>query len=441
MSAVVETTSEPFLVLESDLRIAMANEAFLKAFRVETEETEGEFLFDLGNGQWDIPELRQLLTRLVDGTGKISGYRVEHDFETIGRRSMLLNARKLRQERHERILLTISDNTQRERFEKELEARREFGDKLIDSIREGLIVLKPDMTVERVNYSFCTMFRVEPEETEGRNLFDLGNGQWDIPELHEALKCILPQAHSFDDYEVTHDFPDVGRRTMLLNARRLDHMPRILLAIRDETDRARHEEEQKLLIGEIQHRVKNILGNVQSIANATLRRSSSIDQFGEAFQERLQSLARAQDLVMRGAKGVVELEKLVVFELQAHGWEVDGRLAITGPKVVLTRDQTQSVAVVLHELTTNAVKYGAFSVPSGRLDVKWTVDEERWLRFDWRESGVALAGPPKKKGFGTGMIERSIGHSLGGESKLEFTNEGAACHFAFPLEQSIQGGA
>ncbi|WP_269430674.1 sensor histidine kinase [Novosphingobium malaysiense] len=440
-SAIVNTMGEAVLVLEDDLRVALANTAFLRTFEVNAEQTEGESIFELGNGQWDIPELRELLPRLLQGEDPISDYRVEHEFDTIGRRIMLLNARKLQQEGKNRVLLAIRDETERLGSEGEILAGREFSDKLIDSIREGLIVLTPELKVVRVNLSFCEMFRIDSGDAVGCKIYDLGNGQWDIPELRQALEEILPQENSFDDYEVTHDFPVIGSRTMLLNARRLDHMNRILLAIRDDTSRVRNQEEQRLLIGEVQHRVKNILGNVQSLANATLRRSSTVEEFGMVFKDRLQSVARAQDLLMRGAKGVADLRKLLEFELKAHGWVPDGRLTIDGISVILSREQTQAVAMVLHELTTNAVKYGAFSHATGRLDVFWNVSKDYRLRLVWRESGVPLDGPPEKKGFGTGMIERSMSHSMGGESELEFTNDGVCCHIDFPLDPTIQGPA
>ncbi len=89
--------------------------------------------------------------------------------------------------------------------------------------------------------------------------------------------------------------------------------------------------------------------------------------------------------------------------------------------------------MVLHELTTNAVKYGAFSVPSGRLDVTWAVNDGEWLSFVWAESGVQIDGPPDTRGFGTGMIEKSFSHSLNGESSLEFGSDGLVCRFAIPL--------
>lgn len=434
--AIVQTIRQPMLVLEKDLTVALANRAFLDCFRVGEGETLGRQVFELGNGAWDIAELRDMLTDLLGEREAVEDYRVEHGFEDLGRRVMLVNARRLDQDGHERIFLAVSDITERERMENELVARAEFALKLIDSVREALVVMHRDLRVESANLSFYEIFRVSPEETVGRSFFEIGSGQWDVPELRTALEEILPRSAAFDDFEVSCDFPGIGRRSMLLNARQLDHMPRVLLAIRDETDRHRHAERQQLLVGELQHRVKNLLANVQAITNATLRRSDSLAEFRESFIQRLQSLARAQDLLMRGPSGTADLRELIVQELSALGWHEDGRLTIQGPPVVLSRRQAQPVAMVLHELATNTVKYGALAGPQGRLDVSWNAAGARGTDFSlvWRESGLDLPGPPARQGFGTVMIERSIRHMLGGATVLEFRREGLLCRIDFALD-------
>jgi PAS domain S-box-containing protein len=236
-SAILETVRLPLLALDADLRVESANEAFLRQFRVTREETVGRLVYDLGNGQWDIPELRRLMGEILPEKSTVSDYRVAHEFERIGRRIMHLSARRIpREGAPDLILLAISDDTEREALRAELEGRMELADKLIDSVREGLLILDPDLFVHSASGSFYATFGVQPDETVGRRVYELGNGQWDIPELRRLLEDVLPRQSSFDDYEVTHAFEDIGERVMLLNGRRLDHMDLILLAIRDVTD-------------------------------------------------------------------------------------------------------------------------------------------------------------------------------------------------------------
>src|SRR5512140_1352949 len=117
----------------------------------------------------------------------------------------------------------------------------EYAESIINTVREPLIVLDQDLRVVTVSRSFYDVFRVNPEETVGQLIYDLGNKQWDIPKLRELLETILPQQATFDDYEVDHEFAGIGRRTMLLNARRIPRPPEkakvILLAIEDVTER------------------------------------------------------------------------------------------------------------------------------------------------------------------------------------------------------------
>ena len=128
-----------------------------------------------------------------------------------------------------------SDITERKQAEERERHERAFLEKIVNTVREGLLVLRPDLTVEYANQSFYEMFDVEPLKTKDTLIYELGNGQWDIPELRRLLEEILPEEKVFNGYRVEHEFEDIGRRVMLLNARQLDDVARILLAIEDET--------------------------------------------------------------------------------------------------------------------------------------------------------------------------------------------------------------
>jgi PAS domain S-box-containing protein len=437
---IVDTLHQPVLVLDDDLSVTVANRAFCKCFDVSEEETVGRPLYALGDNQWDIAELHTLLADILGKNTKVTNYRVEHDFGSIGRRVMLLNGRRLwRDHGNGWILLAISDITDRERMESELIARAELSEKLFDSIREAVLVLDPDLRVRSANQPFYDLFGVPREESEGKPVYELGNRQWDIPALRQALEQVLPRQHRFDDFEVSHDFAVVGHRTMILNGRRLDNPPRILLAIRDVTEERRMEADQTVMIGELQHRVKNLLSNIQAIAHSTLRGSKTLEEFKSAYFGRIMSLARAQDLLMRGASDYVSLEEIVRIELEAHGLEADGKLSIDGEAVPLTRRETQAVSMLLHELATNAVKYGAYANPEGVIAISWRIDRSDpadCLVFDWRETGVPIETPPAYTGFGTDLIKHGVSYMLGGTSDLEFTSHGLVCMVSFPISQA-----
>ncbi|MWD29691.1 PAS domain-containing protein [Aquicoccus sp. SCR17] len=138
---ILAAVSQPILVLTDDLEVEVANRAFCEAFDVSPEETQNRMVYELGKGQWDIPELRKLLQEVLSERHEVDDYRVEHEFERIGERVMLLNARRMPQKTNgDRIVLAINDVTKHERLRYELEGRKEFSGKLVDSVREGLLI-------------------------------------------------------------------------------------------------------------------------------------------------------------------------------------------------------------------------------------------------------------------------------------------------------------
>ena len=255
--SIINTVREQLIVLDQELRVASVSRSFYSVFKVKPEETIGQLIYDLGNKQWDIPKLRELLETILPQKATFDNYEVEHDFASIGKRIMLLNARQINRGwgKEQIILLAIEDITERREIEngleisrKELEktkiaenAAREYAESIINTVSEPLIALDQDLRVVSVSRSFYVVFKVNPTETVGQLVYDLGNKQWDIPKLRELLETILPQKATFDNYEVEHDFASIGKRIMRLNARQIQRVlgkeSIILLAIEDITER------------------------------------------------------------------------------------------------------------------------------------------------------------------------------------------------------------
>ncbi len=264
---IIATLREPFLVLDKNLKVVSTNQAFLTTFKVVEKDTLGRLLLDLGNRQWNIPKLLLLLKEILPAKKVVKDYEVEHIFEQIGERIMVLNACEVvipkkivgileagtpaaeeEEEEEELILLAIEDITVRRKVEQIAAEAREFAERIVETIRESLIVMDADLKVISANKYFYQTFKVSPEETRGQFIYDLGNRQWDIPKLRELLEDILPHNAAFDGYEIEHDFSHIGRRTMVLNARRIPRPPAkariILLAIEDITERKKVEVER-----------------------------------------------------------------------------------------------------------------------------------------------------------------------------------------------------
>ncbi|RNJ49105.1 HWE histidine kinase domain-containing protein [Methylocystis hirsuta] len=739
--SILETVGLPLLALDPRLTVEVANKAFLSQFQATREETIGRPVYEIGDGQWNIPELRRLLEQIVERDSTIEDYRVEHVFEGVGRRILRLNAKRIRRpDEKECILLAISDESECDRLRHDLEGRMEFSEKLIDSVREALLILHCDLTVHSANPPFYRLFGGEPKETEGRPIYELGDGQWDTPELRRLLEDILPRRQSFDDYQIEHVFQGFGPRVMLLNGRRLDHLNLILLAIRDTmelrtcevnrrdrearqnllvdlndrlrtladpaaiqaaasellgrhldasqaayaeideagdyttvqhdwndgaapsnperhrlvswgealiadlkrgrtiavsdvrndlrtaahetlrsfeshsvsaflavplvkddrlaavvtvhsrlprtwsaaqaavaedvaertwsaieraraeealrdsesryrllfesidesftvveplydeqghavdyrflevnpafeaitglrnverrtgrelvpslekdwidtigrvaasgnaervvrraralgkiydafvfrigeaesprvavlsrdvTERVRAEEQRALLMRELNHRSKNMLSIVLAIARATAGNPGR--DFEETFQERILSLAANQDLLVASDWQGVTLSDLVRSQLAHLEDLIDDRIALNGPPLIISAAASQSFSMALHELATNAVKYGALSNSDGRVDIEWGVRERdgegRRFTMRWRETEGPAVVPPARNGFGSTVIRDMIRLNLRGDARLQYDSAGVVWDFECPIENVLE---
>jgi two-component system CheB/CheR fusion protein len=339
---------------------------------------------------------------------------------------------------------------------------------IVESVRQPLIVLDDQHRVATANPAFYRAFRVKPPETIGRPLYDLGNGQWDIPELHKLLEEILPENQAFDDFRVEHDFESIGRRVMMINARRLDHIQMILLAIEDVTDQEQAKSE--LRFAELNHRLSNTIAAVQALASLTMQNSSSFDEFRTSFEGRLLALAKVQQLLMTGESEGVPLRAMFEMELEPFCAPQDSthKCVLEGEELRLSPEAAQSLQLVVHELTTNAAKYGALATPAlgvgGRIDVRWRLvpmaanrdGENLQLEIKWIESGGPPPSPPSppkppppqqahaaqmpasraQRGFGLKLVRSIISYELGGEVKLDFSKSGFSCSITLPWTSS-----
>jgi two-component sensor histidine kinase len=194
---------------------------------------------------------------------------------------------------------------------------------------------------------------------------------------------------------------------------------------------AQAQKTQRLLMDELNHRVKNTLVTVQAMAEQTLRKSRDPAHFVESFRGRLQALSRAHDLLMRRTWTDVDLEALIREQLVV-GPGQDGAINCSGPEMKLKPREAIHLGLVLHELGTNARKYGSLTVPEGRLSVTWR-REGNFVEINWAESGGPRVDPPRRRGFGTLLIERGLKVSLGGEARIAFEPSGLTCDMRLPL--------
>ncbi len=202
-------------------------------------------------------------------------------------------------------------------------------------------------------------------------------------------------------------------------------------------------ERRKFLLRELDHRCKNTLAAVQSIADQTLRRSNSPEHFVEAFIGRLGALSRAHELLTRGEWGHASLGEVLDLALRPFGGIDGDRIRVEGPEIMLAPETSVAMHMTLHELAVNAAKHGALGVEGGRLTVGWSVDfgaEARQLDLTWTETGGPRVSATPPRGFGSRLIEQGIARELGGHAKLTFAAEGLRFRLQAPLSARLKLG-
>lgn len=209
-----------------------------------------------------------------------------------------------------------------------------------------------------------------------------------------------------------------------------------LAAEREIVARIAAEAHQKLLLDELNHRVKNTLATVQSIAAQSLRHGTDVSSVRDSFEARLIALSQAHNLLTRDNWRGASLAELVRTELAPYGGANGERIAITGEEVWLAPSTAVALGMAFHELATNAVKYGSLSGPEGRVDVSWSLANAgagRQLRIVWREQGGPVVAKPDRRGFGSRVIVGGLAHQLDGVVDLEFAPTGVVCTIVFNL--------
>ena len=221
-----------------------------------------------------------------------------------------------------------------------------------------------------------------------------------------------------------------------------NRLPRRLIGVvADVTDRLRAEERQALLIRELHHRVKNTLATVQAIVGSTARTASSIENFYEAFVGRIKSLAHTHSVLTEATWQTANLRNLLVNELRPYAEAeaeggADGRITLDGPDIELPSDMAVPVGMAIHELTTNAAKYGALSNRRGRVSVRWSLEAggaAGVLHFAWRESGGPAVQPPRRQGFGSRLLQRVLTTQVQAEVTTDYAPDGFALTMVAPL--------
>jgi len=420
---VFDTVREPLLVLDAGLRVRSANSAFCQTFHVSAAETENQLIYELGNGQWDIAALRTLLEDIVPESTVFNDYELEHDFPHIGRRVMLLNARKLHDEL---VLLAMEDVTEKRRAQHLLEQIEAYAQDVVDTVREPLLILDSSLRVHSANGAFYQTFHVSAEETENQLIYELGNGQWDIPDLRTLLEDIVPTSSVFNDFELEHDFPVIGRRVMLLNARKLrqgSHAELLVLAMEDVTERRRAEGEvatakeaaetanrtKSLFLANMSHELRTPLNAILGFSE--MLQEEAVERDLQDFSADLQKISTAGKHLLGLINDILDLSKIEAGKMELHleafsisaliaevATTIEMQVAKNGnklqivcpPGVGIMRADLSKVRQGLFNLVSNAAKF----THDGKIKIeaeRQLMDGSEWIVFRVSDTGIGLS--------------------------------------------------
>jgi PAS domain S-box-containing protein len=351
-----------------------------------------------------------------------------------GTRTVVLNA-DVAEFGGEPCLVTASiDITERKAAEAALAQSEQRYRALIDNANDIVATMDLEFRFTSVNPAVERVLGYTPEEIVGLPL------QRFIPQdqlpMHRQMLERKLQGAPATRYEMQLLGKTGGRFTLEVNSRLIFDDAGAPVAIhaiaRDVTERKDAEARQALLVAELQHRAKNLLAVMQSIITNTLSRSTSLQTARDTVIGRLQALARAQGFMSAGPGGGVPIDEIVRGELAYFA----PRASINGPPVLACSAFAQMFAVVVHELATNAAKYGSLSAPEGRIAIKWAVEDNATFSFSWIERGGPRVSAPTSEGFGSKLIRAALPQT----PRVAYAEEGFEYSIALPLDEVCRGG-
>jgi PAS domain S-box-containing protein len=302
---------------------------------------------------------------------------------------------------------------------------------IYESAHIGLCVLGTDCRYRRINKRLADINGFPVEAHIGRT-------------VREIIPAVADQAEEIIDYIVRTGEPrldvefvgetaaEPGRKRYWLEQwsplkDESGKVTAINVVVEDITERKQHEKELQILTREIAHRSKNLLSVVQAIVRQTARRAVSIDDFMTQVDGRIAALTRAHDLLIEKNWQGADLRQLIESQLEPFNDPATSRVALTGPRLTVCAEATQHLALAIHELGTNACKYGALSAPTGSVAIEWFLEDRggaKAFSLQWTERGGPTVKPPYRPGFGTLVLKKLVPSGLNGSAELDYAPSG-----------------
>mgnify|MGYP003115038591 FL=1 len=339
--------------------------------------------------------------------------------------------------------VSFQDVTARKQAELQLQANQQRLRTILDGVVSMIGLTTPSGTLLEINEASLRLTGAASEDLIGQPIWE--HPAWShTPAMQDRLISAFSKAKAGRRMRFDAEIRDSRSRLIPVDVQlapifdEAEQVTDIVLSAVDISERKRAEAHREMLLGELNHRVKNSLATIQAIAAHTLREASTLESFRQSFTGRLRAIAASHDLLVSTTRDSADISRLIRDQVMGYAPAGEARLELTGPPLVLGPQGSHAFGLILHELATNASKYGAFSNDSGRLSINWCVEEhedEPDVIVDWIESGGPPVTPPTRKGFGSVLIEQSLAHSLGGKANLTFDPKGLKAQFRFPVRR------
>jgi PAS domain S-box-containing protein len=298
---------------------------------------------------------------------------------------------------------------------------------ILEGIGEGFYALDRDWRIRLYNSEAARHFGRQPYEVVGRNLWEV------FPGARETALGQLFVDTMASRQAIRAETPSVVIEGRWLAYRLFPLGDGMGVVFRDITDRKKVEEQRDLLVRELHHRVNNTLATVQAIATQTFRNSVADASARQTFDARLLTLSKVHTALTHENWDNVSLHELITSTLEPHRPHDRETFTLSGPDMRVQPKSAVALAMALHELCTNAIKYGALSVDSGQVSIAWEATSGRFI-LHWQEHGGPPVAAPARKGFGTVMIERALAAQLDGEVAIDYAPAGVVCTIEAPLD-------
>jgi PAS domain S-box-containing protein len=336
------------------------------------------------------------------------------------------------------VLRDIRSQRQREQALLDSEARIKA---ILDSAVDGIITIDERGSIESVNPAAQKVFGYTVEELKGLN-----------------VKVLMPEPYHSEHDQYLRNYRHTGQRKIIgigrevvgrrkegttfpldLSVSEVPLGDRRLFTgiIRDITDRKQADQHRNLLVAELSHRVKNTLATVISVAQQTFRQAQSFEEARASFEGRIQALAHTHSRLAETNWTGASLHDVIADEVTPYCSNEGANVRTLGPQVTLGAKSAVSIGMALHELATNAAKYGSLSSSVGSVEIEWGLVRDNQLRVRWTERGGPEVLAPTRSGFGRLLLERGLAHELKGKVQLDFAKDGLKCTIVFPLDGEV----